>query len=91
MRPGAVLAVIGGGVAAVLALWWTGTRPVSGLGDELTGADRVCGLLAGYGVVVLVALMARLPPLERGADRTGWRGGGGGWAGPRWWCRAADR
>ena len=32
-------------------------------------ADRpgdILGLLAGYGVVVLVALMARLPPLERG-------------------------
>ena len=29
------------------------------------------GLLAGYGVVILVALMARLPPLEKaiGTDR----------------------
>jgi hypothetical protein len=61
-----VLAVIAAGVAGVVALWWRDTPPISGLGDELTGAGRILGLLAGYGVVVLVALMARLPPLERG-------------------------
>ncbi len=40
----------------------------------------VLGLLAGYGVVVLVALMARLPPLEKGigADRLArWHAMGG--------------
>ena len=42
------------------------TPDVSGLGGWLTGAGEILGLLAGYGVVVLVALMARLPPLERG-------------------------
>jgi predicted ferric reductase len=61
-----VLAVIGIGALAVLALWWDGTPDVSGLGGWLTGAGEVLGLFAGYGVVVLVALMARLPPLERG-------------------------
>jgi predicted ferric reductase len=61
-----VLAVIGLGAAAVVALWWHSTPAVSGLGGWLTGAGEMLGLLCGYGVVVLVALMARLPPLERG-------------------------
>jgi predicted ferric reductase len=53
---------------------------IQNLGDGLTNAGRICGLLAGYGVVVLVALMARLPPLERGVgtDRLGrWHAMGG--------------
>jgi ferredoxin-NADP reductase/DMSO/TMAO reductase YedYZ heme-binding membrane subunit len=61
-----VLAIIAAGVAGVLTLWWRDTPQITGLGDALTGAGRILGLLAGYGVVVLVALMARLPPLERG-------------------------
>jgi predicted ferric reductase len=61
-----VLTVIGLGVVAVIALWWHATPDVKGLGGWLTGAGEILGLLAGYGVVVLVALMARLPPLERG-------------------------
>ncbi len=65
-RPGPVLAVIGTGAAAVVWLWWHDTPVIHGLGDWLTNAGRICGLLAGYGVVVLVALMARLPALERG-------------------------
>jgi predicted ferric reductase len=64
--PRAVLAVIGIGALAVVVLWWHSTPDVSGLGGWLTGAGEILGLLAGYGVVVLVALMARLPPLERG-------------------------
>ncbi len=43
-RPGAVLAVIGAGVAAVLALWWHGTPALHGFGDWLTNAGRVTGL-----------------------------------------------
>ena len=65
-QPGLVLSIIGAGVLAVIALWWSDTPSVHGLGDWLTNAGRILGLLAGYGVVVLVALMARLPPLERG-------------------------
>ena len=61
-----MLGIIAAGVAGVIALWWRDTPPITGLGDALTGAGRILGLLAGYGVVVLVALMARLPPLERG-------------------------
>ena len=58
--------MIGIGALAVVVLWWHGTPAVSGLGGWLTGAGEILGLLCGYGVVVLVALMARLPPLERG-------------------------
>jgi predicted ferric reductase len=70
-HPGAVLALLGAGAAAVLALWWHGTPGLHGFGDWLTSAGRITGLEAGYGVVALIALMARVPPVERGvgADR----------------------
>jgi predicted ferric reductase len=61
-----VLSLIGLGAAAVLALWWTDTPPIRSTGTLLTGAGQILGLLASYGFVVLVGLMARLPPLERG-------------------------
>jgi predicted ferric reductase len=79
-HPRAVLSAIYAGAAATIWLWWHNTRSVHGLGDWLTNAGRITGLLAGYGVVVLVALMARLPPLERGvgADRLArWHSKGG--------------
>ena len=79
-HPNAVLAVIGAGALAAIWLWWRNTEAISGLGDWLTNAGRVTGLLAGYGVVVLVALMARIPPLERGigADKLSrWHAKGG--------------
>jgi len=66
VRPEVVLALIAAGGLAAIGLWWDETPPISGLGDWLTNAGRIFGLLAGYGVVVLVALMARLPPVERG-------------------------
>ncbi len=78
--PAVVLAIIGLGAAAVLGLWWKDTPAITSLGDALTAAGNVLGLAAGYGFVVLVALMARLPPLERGigADRLGrWHAMGG--------------
>ena len=52
-------------------------------GDWLTNAGRITGLWAGYAMVVLVALMARLPPIERGvgADRLArWHAMGGRYA-----------
>jgi predicted ferric reductase len=61
-----VLGVIVVGAVVVLYLWWHASPGVKGLGGWLTGAGEILGLLAGYGVVVLVALMARIPPLERG-------------------------
>jgi predicted ferric reductase len=79
-HPQAILAGIGVGAVAVLALWWRNTPSLHGLGDWLTNAGRITGLMAGYGVVVLVALMARIPPLERGvgADKLArWHAMGG--------------
>ncbi|HEY0934174.1 MAG TPA: ferredoxin reductase family protein [Trebonia sp.] len=79
-RPGPVLAVIGAGAVAALLLWWHGTPSLHGFGDWLTNAGRITGLEAGYGVIAGVALMARLPPLERGvgADRLArWHSVGG--------------
>ncbi len=79
-HPGAVLALIAAGAAAALLLWWHGTPSLHGFGDWLTNAGRITGLEAGYGVVGLVALMARIPPRERGvgADRLArWHSTGG--------------
>src|SRR3954467_3262685 len=79
-HPSAVLAVIAAGAAAVLGLLLHNNPSIHGWGDWLTNVGRVTGLLAGYSVVVLVALMARIPPLERGigADRLArWHAMGG--------------
>ena len=78
--PGIVLTVIALGAAGVVWLWWRDTTSIQGMGATLTNAGRILGLLSGYGFVVLVALMARLPPLERGigSDRlTRWHAMGG--------------
>jgi ferredoxin-NADP reductase/DMSO/TMAO reductase YedYZ heme-binding membrane subunit len=75
-----VLALIGLGAIAVLALWWRSTADLGSAGESLTATGDVLGLLAAYGFVMLVALMARLPPLERGigADRLArWHAMGG--------------
>ncbi|MFJ2028836.1 ferric reductase-like transmembrane domain-containing protein [Streptosporangium sp. NPDC087985] len=66
VRPAAVLPVIATGVLAVLSLWWVNTPAVAGLDGWLIGAGRIIGLLAGYAIAVLLALMARIPALERG-------------------------
>jgi predicted ferric reductase len=79
-HPHAVLGAILAGALATVGLWWSDTASISGLGDWLTNAGRVTGLLAGYAVVVLVALMARIPAVERGigADRLArWHAMGG--------------
>src|SRR5438128_361790 len=66
IRAEVALAAIGIGAVAVLLLWWHDTVFIRGFGDWLTNAGRITGLLAGYAVVVLLALMARVPALERG-------------------------
>lgn len=79
--PRLALAAIAGGAGMVLLLWLHDTpATLHGLGDYLTNAGRITGLLAGYAIVVLLLLMGRLPPLERwvGADRLArWHGFGG--------------
>ena len=66
VAPSAALAAIAVGAVAVVGLWWQDTNFVHGWGDWLTNAGRITGLLAGYAVIVLLALMARVPALERG-------------------------
>jgi predicted ferric reductase len=78
--PWAALAAIIVGAGAVILLWIQDTPYVNGLADWLTNAGRITGLLAGYAVVVLLALMARVPALERGlgSDRLArWHAMGG--------------
>ena len=71
VKPATVLAVIAVGTVAVLALWWHSTDTITGFGDWMTNAGRITGLLAGYAIAVQLALMARVPAIERGvgADR----------------------
>ena len=78
--PVVVLALIALGLAGVMYLWWRDTLFLHGPGALLIDIGEVLGLLAGYGVIILVALMARLPPLERGigTDRLArWHSTGG--------------
>ncbi|MER7584108.1 ferredoxin reductase family protein [Kitasatospora sp. NPDC097691] len=82
LEPAVALGLIAVGALGVLALWWASTPAVVGAAGWLTGAGRITGLLAGYAAPVLLLLMARLPPLERGvgADRLArWHAFGGRW------------
>ena len=47
-HPDLVVGMIALGALAVLGLWWRDTPSISGLGDWLTNAGRITGLLAGY-------------------------------------------
>jgi len=64
--PIVVLVLIAAGLAGVMYLWWRNTLFIHAHGALLVDIGEVLGLLSGYGVIILVALMARLPPLERG-------------------------
>ncbi|MGX7678407.1 ferredoxin reductase family protein [Jatrophihabitans sp. DSM 45814] len=80
VAPEVALTLIAVGAAAVTFLWWHDTFAIHGLGDWLTNAGRLTGLWAGYAIVVLLALMARVPALDRGvgADRLArWHAMGG--------------
>lgn len=71
---------ISAGALLVLLVWWHDSPVISGAGAWLTAAGRVAGLLAGYGVIVLLALMSRAPVIEHrlGADRLArWHAAGG--------------
>jgi predicted ferric reductase len=60
------VAAIAAGVVPIVAIWWQGTASgtLNTTGGLLTSAGRICGLLAAYLLLVLVALMARIPLLE---------------------------
>jgi len=61
-----IVVCLGGGVE-LLALWWlqTPTARVQNLSEELIMGAQLTGLLGGYLLLIEVALMARLPWLER--------------------------
>ena len=65
-QPNIVLIGVALGAAAVLLLWWRGTPYVHGMGDWLTNAGRITGLLAGYTIGIVLLFMARIPAFERG-------------------------
>jgi predicted ferric reductase len=78
--PIVVLSIIALGFVGVGYLWWRSTLPMHTPGAVIITIGEILGLLAGYGVVILVALMSRLPPLERGigTDRLArWHATGG--------------
>src|SRR5450432_4790991 len=81
VRPDLLLAGLTLGAALVVLLWWHDTpATIHTFGDWLTNAGRVTGLLAGYLIMILLLLMARVPALERGigADRLArWHSMGG--------------
>jgi predicted ferric reductase len=66
VSPTAALWVIAAGTVAMLWLWWRDNSSVVGFGGWLIGAGRITGLLAGYAIIVLLALMARIPAIDRG-------------------------
>lgn len=63
----ALLLLLAAGALPVLAMWWldTAAGTLRGTGDYLTAAGRVSGMLGAYLLLVLVALMARVPLVER--------------------------
>lgn len=79
LRPDDVLLAIVAG--ALLMVGWPTLNVLRGPPPQLTVLlAHVAGMLAGYGVVVLVGLMSRTPALERGigADRLSrWHSAGG--------------
>ena len=83
---GAVLVALGFG-AVFVAVWPLFVMALSGNAlDPVALVAHVSGMLAGYGVLIMLVLMSRWPVLERGigADvlaRWHARGGLGGWAG----------
>lgn len=54
------------GAVAVLGLWWHDTTMLPGLGEWVTAAGRVTGLLGGYAIVVALLLMCRAPWIDHG-------------------------
>ncbi|WP_329213827.1 ferredoxin reductase family protein [Streptomyces sp. NBC_00683] len=80
MSPHGLKAALGGGAAGVVALWAAQVEPSARLDALLATAAHLTGLLAGYGVLVMLLLMARVPAIEHGvgADRLARYHGRGG-------------
>ncbi|WP_432753315.1 ferric reductase-like transmembrane domain-containing protein [Streptomyces sp. JL2001] len=71
VRPDRLRHVIVGGAGVVALGWGVQARPSARLDAFFATAAHLTGLLAGYGVLVLLLLMARIPAIEHGvgADR----------------------
>ncbi|MFI6378602.1 ferric reductase-like transmembrane domain-containing protein [Streptomyces sp. NPDC050658] len=71
VTPAALRAGIIGGALAVTALWAVQAEPSARLDVLFATGAHLTGLLAGYGVLVMLFLMARVPAVEHGvgADR----------------------
>jgi predicted ferric reductase len=78
----AALAGLGLGVTIALAIIAESSGSLAAPGGVATALGRLSGLLAAYAMVVVVLLVARIPPLERaiGQDRlVGWHRRLGPW------------
>ncbi|WP_233521699.1 ferredoxin reductase family protein [Streptomyces triticagri] len=69
--PRVLRAAILAGATAVTALWGAQLQPSARLDALFASGAHLTGLLAGYGVLVMLVLMARIPAVEHGvgADR----------------------
>src|SRR4051812_23290856 len=65
----AAAAGIGLGITVALAVTAESTGSLGAAGGIATALGRLAGLLAAYAMVVVVLLVARVPPLERRAGR----------------------
>ena len=61
-----LVAIVVSGAIAVLALWWHDTTMLPGLGEWVTAAGRIAGLLGGYTIVIALLLMCRAPWIDHG-------------------------
>ncbi|MEU8682471.1 ferredoxin reductase family protein [Streptomyces sp. NPDC048611] len=71
LSPMALLRVLGLGAVVVVGLWLAQAEPSVRLDALFATLAHLTGLLAGYGILVMLLLMARVPAIEHGvgADR----------------------
>ncbi|MFD0373077.1 ferric reductase-like transmembrane domain-containing protein [Streptomyces sp. NPDC127114] len=80
LAPGRLRGAIVAGAGGVALCWGAQARPSARLDAFFAGGAHLTGLLAGYGVLVMLLLMARVPAVEHGvgADRLArWHAVGG--------------
>ncbi len=80
--PAHLRAALLAGAVAVTGLWAVQVHPSARLDALFATGAHLTGLLAGYGVLVMLFLMARVPAVEHGvgADRLArWHAWGGRW------------
>ena len=78
LNAAAIVAGLGFGATIGLAISTESWRALSAPGGWNTAIGRIAGFAGAYLMLVMVVLMARIPPLERAVDKTVWRDGTGG-------------